>query len=189
MLKVLEAEAKESADKTIAEAQAQADETLVEAKKSGEKQAQKSLDKANQRIKLERAKALSNANFEVKKEVLKAQEEVIEQLFTTIKEEAKRDFGSDYELFKSLASEALRKFDGQEVKVLVNAKSKDLAERVMSELGENYKVEAGLNGVGGLKVSSADSRVTVDNTIESRLSKVRQLFEHEIIENLFGDEK
>lgn len=189
MLKALEAEAKESADKVIAEVKAQAKEILAEAKKNGEEQADRVLEKVNQKLKLEQSKTLSNANFEAKKAVLEAKEEVIEKLFAKTKKEAAQDLGSDAEFFKGLAKEALSKFDGQEVKVLVNPKSKDMAEKVMSEIGGHFSVENSLNSIGGLKMISQETKVIVDNTIESRLEKVRQLYEPQIISELFGGVK
>lgn len=185
MLNALEAEAKENGDIILAEAKAQANEILSEAKAKGEKLAANSFDRAVQRAKLERAKILSAAQFDVKKEVLIAKEKVVEELFTKVEAEAKQEFENNESLLKILADEAISKFEGQKVKVYVNNTSKDLAEKVLN----GQQIEGTLNTIGGLKVTSENGRISVDNTVEGRLRKIRQVFEPEIIKTLFGGEE
>lgn len=189
MLKALKAEATEKGEAILAEAKAEVNEILKEAQAEGEKLAAQSMQRVEQKLRMEKAKILSAANFDVKKEVLKAKEKVIDELFTKTQAQAKQDLSTDKGFFKGLAKEALTMFNGQSVKILVNKNSKSMAEEVLADMGTNCKVEDGLASIGGLKVSSEDSRVTVDNTIESRLEKIRQIYEPQIIKNLFGDEQ
>lgn len=187
MIKALEEEAREVREKILADSRAQANEILKEAEKKGEELALLRLEKASQSLRIEEAKILASANFDVRKEVLEVEEEVIGQLFTKLKRKAKQDLSSNEELFKSLAKEALSKFKGQKVKILVGEEDKSMAEKVLAS--EDYRIEGILNGTGGLKVISEDGRVTVDNTIDSRLKKIRHAYAPEIVKILFGDAK
>lgn len=189
MLKALEADAEEAANKIIAGAKAQSKEITKEAEKEGEKLAQRSLEQVRQKLGLEKAKTMSSANFYVRKEVLKAKEEVASQFFTQLEEKAKKEFGRNTGFFQKLADEALSKFKGQKVSILVNSNDKELAENALRNTGLEYQLKDGLKCIGGLKVQSEDGRLIVDNTLDSRLQKLRQLYEPTIIANLFGEEK
>lgn len=189
MLKALEAEAKESGEKVLAEARAEANEILKKAEEQGTRLAAQSLEQANQRLMLEKAKILSAAHFDLKKEVLKAKEKVIDELFTRLTTETGEALRDNEGLFKNLADEALDKFKDQKVRVQVNKNSKEMAQKVLNGAASAYQIENNLDSIGGLKVVSEDGRITIDNTIEGRLRKVRQIFEPSIIRNLFGGEK
>ncbi|KKN14808.1 hypothetical protein LCGC14_0992400 [marine sediment metagenome] len=189
MLKALEVEANEQGEKILADAQAQVDEILTKAKKDGEKRVSASLEKTKQRLRLKRAKIIGDANFEEKKSMLNAKDAIIEKLFTKIKDEAKQGISSDVTFFEGLADEALLRFKGQDVKMLVNSRDKEMAEQVMLGQEESYQIEGSLNCIGGLKVVTVDSNIVVDNTIEARLRKIKQLYEPQIMKKLFGEKQ
>ncbi len=187
MLKALKAEATESGEAILAEARAQAKEILGEAKAQGEKLAAQSFEEAQQKLRFEKAKVLSAANFDVKKEVLQAKEEVLTQLFAKLTEQVS-DVSSNENVIKKLADEALVKFKGQKVKVLVGKGQKNIVEKVLSGSAGAYEVDDSLGSIGGLKIISEDGRISIDNTIEGRIEKIKQIYETEITKDLFGGE-
>gem|GEM_PF-6455779 len=138
---------------------------------------------------MKRAKIIGDANFEEKKSMLNAKDAIIEKLFTKIKDEAKQGISSDVTFFEGLADEALLRFKGQDVKMLVNSRDKEMAEQVMLGQEESYQIEGSLNCIGGLKVVTVDSNIVVDNTIEARLRKIKQLYEPQIMKKLFGEKQ
>ena len=57
----------------------------------------------------------------------------------------------------------------------------------MQEIGREFEIDDSLDSVGGVMMSSIDGRIEVDNTIETRLKKIRYFYASKIIEELFGD--
>lgn len=189
MIKDLEEQAREAGEKILADARVNAKKILEEAEKEGEELCEESLNRVKQNLEVEKAKILGSANFYVQKRIIKTKEQIIGELFSKLGKTIEKELnsGSQEAIFKELADEALSKIKSQKIKVFVNGKDKALAKKLLADNGLDYQLQDNLKSIGGLKVESEDGRIAIDNTIETRLQKIRQFYEPIIIANLFGD--
>ncbi len=70
-------------------------------------------------------------------------------------------------------------------KVFCNPEDEDLVSKIASEIGFKPVIVPDKRIQAGLKVSSADGRISVNNTIEARIRKLSQFFSKELVELIF----
>ena len=89
-------------------------------------------------------------------------------------------------LLQGLLQEALSMI---EPPVRLHARPEDLPllKDLLVSLGQKQIELAGdLQGWGGIRLTSVDGSVTLDNTLESRFAKAQEVFKEEIAKDLFG---
>ena len=89
-------------------------------------------------------------------------------------------------ILRRLAEEALGLAGGSDLVLHVDPRDKILLEKILRDLQRNSEVVADLESAGGLTIASRDGRFLVTNTLESRLSRARELLKGEVFTILYG---
>ena len=96
-------------------------------------------------------------------------------------------------LMGSIIQESISSVGSNEVVIECNKNDAELVKKILSEQqGKNPKVKARLsdqyiNVLGGIRVKSADGTMTYDNTIDSRIERLKPLIRKNISQMLRGD--
>ena len=96
-------------------------------------------------------------------------------------------------LMGSIIQESISSVGSNEVVIECNKNDAELVKRILSEQqGKNPKVKARLSDqyidvLGGIRVRSADGTMTYDNTIDSRIERLKPLIRKNISQMLRGD--
>ncbi len=198
ILKSLEAEADGQCAAIIERAKSQAERIIAEAKEDSEKILAISNETGVQSLRSQESKILLEARFKAKKLTAETKEELIDQVFARA-EELIVSFPdrSDYEdIFKHLALEALQGNDLSESESTVEVNPRDI------ELAEAFIAKQKMSGTnfGNMRVSASDAinsgvSIVVDggrktglNTLESRLTKAKELHRTSVGAALFNDD-
>jgi len=192
MLAALEEEGKEVCKKILSDARVQAKQVNKDAEDAAAFLEQELIEEADTKLNLERSKVFKVANFSVNKVVIEKKEEMIKSLFDKITETIKvqmQDSNSSRNILKELTNEAVSiiKSDKKELIVSVNKKDIDNAKQIFDDLNIQCRIEDNSDIISGLKIRTADGKIAVDNTIESRAQKAWQLLKPEIVDLLFGE--
>jgi V/A-type H+-transporting ATPase subunit E len=88
-------------------------------------------------------------------------------------------------MMKRLLEDGLNTVNTAEVVVECNAKDRDAVKKVVSELERNVKVkikvsEEALDVLGGLRVMSKDGSMVYDNTLDSRIERLKPIIRKDI---------
>ncbi|HEB13052.1 MAG TPA: hypothetical protein ENI11_05205 [Actinobacteria bacterium] len=197
ILKSLETEADEQSADILARAESQATRIIAEAQEDSQKIISASKETGAENLRSQEAKILLEARFKARLKIAEAKEELIDEVFARV-EELIVSFPDrpDYEdVFKHLALEAFQgsNLDGHESTVKVNSRDVGLAESFVA--GKNM---SGKN-LGPIRISDSDEinsgvaivadggRRTGLNTLESRLTKAKQLLRPSVGATLFND--
>src|SRR5918911_1607968 len=96
-------------------------------------------------------------------------------------------------LMGSIIQESISSVGSNEVVIECNKNDAELVKRILSEQqGKNPKVKARLSDqyidvLGGIRVKSADGTMTYDNTLDSRIERLKPLIRKNISQMLRGD--
>ncbi|MFH0967310.1 MAG: V-type ATP synthase subunit E family protein, partial [Methanobacteriota archaeon] len=131
---------------------------------------------------LRRATVEKNRQIYLTSEEIKASQSIIRndlfsQAFLIAQENLKdiRDSPGYSELFKRLLEEAIREVGDGEHVLHITARDQS----IFDTIGTDYQISdvfVDLESVGGLYLTSSDGKVTVYNTIESRLERTKEVF-------------
>jgi V/A-type H+-transporting ATPase subunit E len=91
------------------------------------------------------------------------------------------------DLFAMLLSESLEAIDSNDIRVHVDTRDLDLCKSCLDEKKLQVNIIPDLTTAGGVEISSADGKIRVYNTLESRLEKARNVFNKEVCRLLFGE--
>jgi len=144
---------------------------------------------ARKKAEAEREKRVARVRGEVKLEFLRRKQEVSDRAFQEAGEKilAARS-SSGYRLAaRRLAEEALGQVGGSDPVLHVDPRDRTLLEGILGDLRRNCEIVTDLPSAGGLVVMSKDGRFVVNNTLESRLSRARELLKGEVFTILYGD--
>lgn len=92
--------------------------------------------------------------------------------------------------FRDLIQEILEstaKSVSGKVSVRVCPEDEKIAREILDEEGVIYNLEANLEAIGGVELSTIDGAITVTNTFDSRLKRAREALRSEVISILFGE--
>jgi len=186
MLRVLEEEGKKQREEVLAQGEERAAKILEEARVEAERIKQEEMDKVAISLQGEKAKILNDARLYVKRRVIQTKEDFIQKAFSATREELLKFRNSkDYpQVFRRLLTEAVENADGKVV-VHVNKEDEKLARQVLDQMGVAYQLHSNMSSLGGVKVTTADERITLVNTLEARLEKAKQHLKSEVMATLF----
>lgn len=187
ILRVLEEEAGKEREEILSQAKQRANKLMEQARAEAKQIEDREIERVTSALQGEQAKIINAAKLHVKKETVRTKEELIEKAFLKVAEQLKEFRKSeDYPLvFKKLLEEAVANIDGK-ILVAVDRQDLKLARETLEKMGADYKLEPALRSLGGVKATTADGRVTLVNTLDSRLEKARQLLKPEVTKILFG---
>ena len=188
LITILEKEAVGEIDRILGEARVQAERMVAEATR----QAQEYLAAQRQQLEAEgqaaKVRALSAAQVRASALVLQAKDEALHEVLSVAEEELARvqqDKARYGPILRGLIREASGALSGR-MTVEANPKDLDLAKQAVRDLKLDAEVKAADDVSGGVRLIAADSRFIVENTLASRVERVKTLLAPEIATLLWG---
>ena len=188
LITILEKEAAGEIDRILGEARVQAERMVAEATR----QAQEYLAAQRQQLEAEgqaaKVRALSAAQVRASALVLQAKDEALHEVLSVAEEELARvqqDKARYGPILRGLIREASGALSGR-MTVEANPKDLDLAKQAVRDLKLDAEVKAADNVSGGVRLIADDSRFIVENTLASRVERVKTLLAPEIATLLWG---
>jgi V/A-type H+-transporting ATPase subunit E len=174
-------EARRRAEEILERARKEASSLLREAEEEGKRRAEELLGRAREEGRLLYEERMARGRVEARKELLAKKEELIEEVFRRAEERLRKHVSSrEYERdLLRMTVEACRRLGSEEVVVEANAADLKRLREMEGELRkrlEGIRVSLGkpVEALGGVRVRSADGRVELDETLESRMRRERE---------------
>lgn len=188
LLKSVEESAQEKQRELQLKAQKEAEGIRSAAKTEADEIIKRIVGEATHSAAIERNKQIYLAKGAIKEQALRSREQIFDAAFkaagnrlTMLREE------SEYPaIFKRLAEEAIGLMGGTPYVLHVDPRDRDLCTKTLTTLGISSDIRADLDCMGGLVASSPDGLVSISNTVESRLLRVREHKRLEIFHILAG---
>ena len=149
--------------------------------------------KAQEDAKLREEKKLSEARREASLEILKAKNTLIKSTF----QEALRRLenlpaGTYYTYLRSSIERSIEQLGSDELKINFNQADHKAQNKILKglKLPKRLKLtvdEEPIETVGGFFISTGDSRIKINGTIEFKLAHVEKALRKEVSDLLFGD--
>lgn len=188
LISILEKEAAAETERILAEARAQAEQITVEARKEAEAIREAARQRAEAERKAGQTRAQSAAQLKASSLVLQAKDSAIAEVFEKAHAELAR-VGRDrtvyLRLLRALMKEASSELAGRLI-IEVDAADVDAARRAATDLGLDADVRTSGDVSGGVVISTTDGRFTVQNTLASRLERVKPVLATEVANLLWG---
>ncbi|MDW0280637.1 MAG: V-type ATP synthase subunit E, partial [Nitrososphaeraceae archaeon] len=122
-------------------------------------------------------------------------ESAIDEIFTKAKEKlAQSNNEKNYEkLLTKMIQDSVSKL-GSDILIQCNKADQKLVRKISSQesTGKNMKVSVSddfLDIIGGIKATSADGTMTLDNTLDSNIESLKPLIRKDIVQLLRGENK
>ena len=184
---------KAGAQERIKEIQERAQAEALKIRKDAEERTQSTrsayLEEAARGVKLEKSKLISKAGAEKRMALARVKDDLFQKVFTRAAQQmaSARNNPAYRESFKNMVREAMEELAGQEVTVHIDPRDEPLCREILTEIQRNCGVVTDLPTLGGLNATTADERLMVFNTIESRLQRAKELMKSEVMSALYGD--
>lgn len=184
---------KAGAQERIKEIQERAQAEALKIRKDAEERTQSTrsanLEEAARGVKLEKSKLISKAGAEKRMALARVKDDLFQKVFTRAAQQmaSARNNPAYRESFKNMVREAMEELAGQEVTVHIDPRDEPLCREILTEIQRNCGVVTDLTTLGGLNATTADERLMVFNTIESRLQRAKELMKSEVMSALYGD--
>jgi V/A-type H+-transporting ATPase subunit E len=189
LIQLLEQEARVEKDKVLTEARARAEEILAAARR----EADEIVTSARRRSESERAqsrtRAASSASLRAAALLLEAKDKAIQEVFERAQAELARASGDPARrqaMLRHLLAEAMQGLETEGATVEVPEGDGAAARAACRELAPTAEVRETPDVSGGVRVTTRDRRVTVENTIGSRLQRTRAALVSRVAETLWG---
>jgi len=146
------------------------------------------LKSVDEKLKLECTRSLARAEQEVKNSTLLKKQGIIESLLKEVEDTVLKVRKEQFYpvLFKQMLLEALKELEGEAI-IEVHPSDKALCQEIIRELGRNCRIED-LKGIsGGVVLTSPDGRVTIHNSLQSRIKNARKRAMEEVARVLFNE--
>lgn len=182
LIAVLEKEASAECERILAEARAQAQEIVAQA----QREAQSYLDAQRRQAEAERAatrtKAESAAQLKAAALVLQAKDQAMTAIFTDAEAELQRISQNKTQyakILRGLIQEAATGLSGHLI-IEVHPNDVQVARQAVKEAGLDAEVKSSTAISGGARVATPDGRFVVENTLTSRLERVKPVVASEV---------
>jgi V/A-type H+/Na+-transporting ATPase subunit E len=161
---------------------------LEEAEARAKDLQQISLDEAKKAASVERNKQMYLAKVEEKKRLIARKEEIFSRAIITAEQRLStlRTDPVYPDIFKKLAQEAAGAIETGKCHVHVDKRDEQLSLDTLAGLNLPAVVIPDLTTAGGLVITNPDETVTISNTVESRLERIKEHRKLEIYSILFG---
>ncbi len=186
LLEAIEARGKEEREKILSASEKTAKRLIKEAKTRAKEVSQSILQEEDPELEATRTRILGESELRKKRSLNKVKNQVVEEVFDKAWQNlSKIRERPDYDsILEKLGGEVLK---GEDFIVYVNERDVTLIQKILKSRGLNAEVKSGQNCVGGLAVETRNGSVSIHNTIESRLEKIRELLIQEVNQILFGE--
>lgn len=171
-----------------AAAEAGIEETLDAARRQADEVRGDHMAEAARRIEVERHQRLYRAREDEKAGIARVREEHLESAVAAAREELACRRGQDGypDVLKGLLHEALDTLGEDGPRVHVDPRDEATVRALLEDSPGGPPVLPDLETAGGVVVDSADGRIRVDNTFESRLARAEEVYRRELYDLLYG---
>jgi V/A-type H+-transporting ATPase subunit E len=147
------------------------------------------LEEARRAVQLEKGKLISKVGAEKRMAFAKTKEDLFRQIFdqAALGMASARDHQGYRLLLKKILGEAMEELPEEEIRVHIDPRDEPLCRDILREMKQNCEVVTDLTTMGGLNATTADERLMIFNTLESRLARAKELMKSEIMSTLYGD--
>ncbi len=187
MLRAIEEEGDARCKQILDNAEAEASEILKGTKEEAKRIREEYITRAEATMYGEKTRILSDAKLYVKKQVIQTKEKHIEDAFDSVagEFEAMRTRPEYASYFRRLLDETAANAEGDLV-ICVDRRDEKVARDAIAAAGLNCELRTDISTLGGLKAITADGRIVLTNTIDSRLERAKQFLKPEVATKLFG---
>ncbi len=189
LIQLLEQEARVEKDKVLSEARARAEEILATARREAEEVVASARQKSEAERAQSRTRAASAASLRAAALLLEAKDQAIREVFQRAESELARvsaDPARRQAMLRHLLTESMQGLDTEGATVEVPPGDGPAAREACRELGPTVEVRETSDVSGGVRVTTRDRRVAVENTIGSRLRRTRAALVSRVAEILWG---
>lgn len=202
----IEAEAEKEISEILLKAQAEADKIRKAAQEKAEREAERILSNGKRVASLEGQRIIAETRIDVRRKKMDAQEEAIAASFEEAKkvleelaEKGKRDSFVYKDIMFDLIASASEVVAGNKLELVFNQRdSKTFNKEMLREASELVKKRSGrdislaltdetIQYLGGVVVRDMEKQVEVDNTLETRLNRLKESIRVDVAKILFGD--
>ena len=190
ILRAMEQQAQDEIARVQAQAEAEAIALIAKVEEEARRIKARHLARVMPRLQQERARLLSAAKLAVQREVMLAREALLEEAFTAAHAVLAgwREQPEYPQHLRRLMGEIVHEL-GHELSLVIDARDAALVRCIAAELGVQAHITLGLHTAGGLEASTPDGRITVLNTIETRLQRSQQYLRRELASILSAQEE
>ncbi|RLE82912.1 MAG: hypothetical protein DRJ51_00220 [Thermoprotei archaeon] len=191
-LKTLREELERDLENTIAEARKEGEKIIHQVFLEASKEASGLLDRRLREYREREQRERAYIEIEARKKLLEVREKIIEE---TLNEALKRlenlPRDEKYErILEVLLVEGMEEIGGKEFRVYVNAKDKEIMEKVAKKVSKERGIkievaEEAARTVGGVIVENPEGNIRYYNTFETRLKKMRERIVKDVYKILF----
>ncbi len=185
---ILEKESAAECDRILGEARAKVDEITTQARQ----EVQTYLDEQRRQLeagrKAARTKAESAAQLQASALVLQAKDQAITAGFLQAEAELTRisqDEAQYRKILRGLIGEGAAALPGRVV-IEVHPNDLEVARQAVRELGLDADLKAAQEITGGARLATPDGRFVVENTLRSRLERIKPVLASEVAALLWG---
>ncbi len=202
----IEAKADKEISEILLKAQAEADKIRKAAQEKAEREAERILSNGRRVASLEGQRIIAETRIDVRRKKMDAQEEAIAASFEEAKkaleelaEKGKRDNLLYKDIMFDLIASASEVVAGNKLELVFNQRdSKIFNKEMLREASELVKKRTGRDislaladettqYLGGVVVRDMEKQVEVDNTLETRLNRLKESIRVDVAKILFGD--
>ena len=202
----IEAEAEKEISEILLKAQAEADKIRKAAQEKADREAERILSNGKRVASLEGQRIIAETRIDVRRKKMDAQEEAIAASFEEAKkalaelaEKGKRDNLVYKDIMFDLIASASEVVAGNKLELVFNQRdSKTFNKEMLREASELVKKRSGrdislaltdetIQHLGGVVVRDMEKQVEVDNTLETRLNRLKESIRVDVAKMLFGD--
>ena len=202
----IEAEAEKEISEILLKAQAEADKIRKAAQEKADREAERILSNGKRVASLEGQRIIAETRIDVRRKKMDAQEEAIAASFEEAKkalaelgEKGKRDNLVYKDIMFDLIASASEVVAGNKLELVFNQRdSKTFNKEMLREASELVKKRSGrdislaltdetIQHLGGVVVRDMEKQVEVDNTLETRLNRLKESIRVDVAKILFGD--
>lgn len=176
LLKSVEESAEARERELLQKAEQQAEAIRAEARKRAEEIQQATIRDAERSVAIERNKQLYLAKGEIKEKSLRGREKIFLSAFAEAESRLSglRQDKQYPAIFERLARETVSAMGTNPFVLHVDKRDLDLCRTTLTAIGIRCEVIPDIECAGGLVASSPDGLVTIANTVESRLERIRE---------------
>jgi V/A-type H+-transporting ATPase subunit E len=202
----IEAEAEKEISKILLKAQAEADTITKAAQEKAKRETERVLSNGKRVAFLEGQRIIAETKIDVRRKRMDAQEEAIAESFEEAKkvleelaEKGKRDNFVYKDIMFNLIASASEVVAGNKLELVFNQRDSEIFnKKMLGELTTFVKDRTGrdvsltltdktMQFLGGVVVRDLEKHVEVDNTLETKLNRLKENLRVDIAKILFGD--
>ena len=163
-------------------AHSESEEKLTKSQKSLEEEFDRILDEGKKEAEKNAKQIVGSSDLKARNKQLLLVQESISKVFEKAIEQIKSaNRNDDYsKLISTLIDESITALGTPDVIILTNSKDKEIVQSVLEKFSGAELSSESIECLGGVRVKSKDGSMSFDNTIDSRIERMKPLIRKEI---------